>query len=207
MKNLLTRLKKKKENEIPLLTVTDAAREKVKSIIENEEGDVQGLRVSIQGRTASEFQYGLGLEVEAAPDDVIVDCGDIQILIDPESAKSLKGVTIDYVEDLNSSGFKIDNPNTPAWDNPKAQKIQELIDDQINPGVAAHGGHISLLDVTDDTVYIEMGGGCQGCGMADVTLKHGVEAMIQEVFPEIKQIIDTTDHASGANPYYQPGKG
>ncbi|MCH8289841.1 iron-sulfur cluster assembly accessory protein [Candidatus Poribacteria bacterium] len=207
MKNLLTRLKKKKENEIPLLTVTDAAREKVKSIIENEEGDVQGLRVSIQGRTASEFQYGLGLEVEAAPDDVIVDCGDIQILIDPESAKSLKGVTIDYVEDLNSSGFKIDNPNTPTWDNPKAQKIQELIDDQINPGVAAHGGHISLLDVTDDTVYIEMGGGCQGCGMADVTLKHGVEAMIQEVFPEIKQIIDTTDHASGANPYYQPGKG
>ena len=118
MKNLLTRLKKKKENEIPLLTVTDAAREKVKSIIENEEGDVQGLRVSIQGRTASEFQYGLGLEVEAAPDDVIVDCGDIQILIDPESAKSLKGVTIDYVEDLNSSGFKIDNPNTPTWDNP-----------------------------------------------------------------------------------------
>ncbi|MFB3042313.1 MAG: iron-sulfur cluster assembly accessory protein [Candidatus Poribacteria bacterium] len=207
MKNLLTRLKKKKENEIPLLTVTDAAREKVKSIIENEEGDVQGLRVSIQGRTASEFQYGLGLEVEAAPDDVIVDCGDIQILIDPESAKSLKGVTIDYVEDLNSSGFKIDNPNTPTWDNPKAQKIQELIDDQINPGVAAHGGHISLLDVTDDTVYIEMGGGCQGCGMANVTLKHGVEAMIQEVFPEIKQIIDTTDHASGANPYYQPGKG
>ena len=207
MKNLLTRLKKKKENEIPLLTVTDAAREKVKSIIENEEGDVQGLRVSIQGRTASEFQYGLGLEVEAAPDDVIVDCGDIQILIDPESAKSLKGVTIDYVEDLNSSGFKIDNPNIPTWDNPKAQKIQELIDDQINPGVAAHGGHISLLDVTDDTVYIEMGGGCQGCGMADVTLKHGVEAMIQEVFPEIKQIIDTTDHASGANPYYQAGKG
>ena len=207
MKNLLTRLKKKKENEIPLLTVTDAAREKVKSIIENEEGDVQGLRVSIQGRTASEFQYGLGLEVEAAPDDVIVDCGDIQILIDPESAKSLKGVTIDYVEDLNSSGFKIDNPNIPTWDNPKAQKIQELIDDQINPGVAAHGGHISLLDVTDDTVYIEMGGGCQGCGMANVTLKHGVEAMIQEVFPEIKQIIDTTDHASGANPYYQPGKG
>ena len=207
MKNLLTRLKKKNENEIPLLTVTDAAREKVKSIIEDEEGDVQGLRVSIQGRTASEFQYGLGLEVEAAPDDVIVDCGDIQILIDPESAKSLKGVTIDYVEDLNSSGFKIDNPNTPTWENPKAQKIQELIDDQINPGVAAHGGHISLLDVTDDTVYIEMGGGCQGCGMANVTLKHGVEAMIQEVFPEIKQIIDTTDHASGANPYYQQGKG
>jgi len=207
MKNLLSRLKKKNENEIPLLIVTDAAREKVKSIIENEEGDVQGLRVSIQGRTASEFQYGLGLEVEAAPDDVVVDCGDLKILVDAESAKSLKGATVDYVEDLNSSGFKIDNPNTPTWDNPKAQKIQELIDDQINPGVAAHGGHISLLDVTDDTVYIEMGGGCQGCGMANVTLKHGVEAMIQEVFPEIKQIIDTTDHASGANPYYQPGKG
>ena len=194
------------ENGAPLLTVTEAAKEKVKSVIENEEVEVQGLRVSIQGRTASAFQYGLGLEVEAATDDIIVECDDFRVLIDTDSAENLKGATIDYVEDLNSSGFKIDNPNTPTWDNPKAQKIQELIDEQINPAVAAHGGHIVLLDVSDDAIYIEMGGGCQGCGQANVTLKRGVETMIQEAFPEIKQVIDTTDHASGTNPYYQPSQ-
>jgi Fe/S biogenesis protein NfuA len=209
MKNLLNKLKKnpESENSAPLLAVTDAAKEKVKSVIENEEVEVQGLRVSIQGRTASAFQYGLGLEVEAASDDIVVECGDFRVLIDPESAENLKGATIDYVEDLNSSGFKIDNPNTPTWDNPKAQEIQQLIDEQINPAVAAHGGHIVLLDATDDAIYIEMGGGCQGCGMANVTLKQGVETMIQEAFPEIKQVIDTTDHASGTNPYYQPSQG
>ena len=208
MKNLLSKLKKNPESEngAPLLTVTEAAKEKVKSVIENEEVEVQGLRVSIQGRTASAFQYGLGLEVEAAADDIIVECDDFRVLIDTDSAENLKGATIDYVEDLNSSGFKIDNPNTPTWDNPKAQKIQELIDEQINPAVAAHGGHIALLDVSDDAIYIEMGGGCQGCGQANVTLKRGVETMIQEAFPEIKQVIDTTDHASGTNPYYQPSQ-
>ena len=208
MKNLLSKLKKNPESEngAPLLTVTEAAKEKVKSVIENEEVEVQGLRVSIQGRTASAFQYGLGLEVEAATDDIIVECDDFRVLIDTDSAENLKGATIDYVEDLNSSGFKIDNPNTPTWDNPKAQKIQELIDEQINPAVAAHGGHIVLLDVSDDAIYIEMGGGCQGCGQANVTLKRGVETMIQEAFPEIKQVIDTTDHASGTNPYYQPSQ-
>lgn len=209
MKNLLNKLKKNPESEdgSPLLTVTDAAREKVKSVIESEEVEVQGLRVSIQGRTAAAFQYGLGLEVEVRSDDIIVECGDFRVLVDPESGENLKGATIDYVEDLNSSGFKIDNPNAPTWDNPKAQQIQQLIDEQINPAVAAHGGHIELLDVADDVIYIEMGGGCQGCGMANVTLKQGVESMIQEAFPEIKQVIDTTDHASGTNPYYQPSQG
>lgn len=187
--------------------MTEAAKEKVLSIIEGEEVEVQGLRVSIQGRTASAFEYGLGLEAEPKSDDLIVDAGAVKVFVDPESGENLKGATIDYVEDLNSSGFRIDNPNTPTWDNPKAQAIQTLIDERINPSVAAHGGQIDLLDVTDDSIYVHMGGGCQGCGMASVTLKHGIEAMVQESFPEIKNIVDTTDHASGTNPYYQPGKG
>lgn len=209
MKNLLTKFKKQPETEDvgAFLKVTKAAKEKVRSIIEREAIEVQGLRISIQGRTSSAFQYGLGLEVEANPDDLIVGCGDFKVFIDPKSAENLKGATIDYIEDLNASGFRIDNPNTPTWDNPKAQKIQELIDERINPAVAAHGGHIDLLDVADDAIYIHMGGGCQGCGMANVTLKHGIEAMIQEAFPEITRVIDTTDHAAGTNPYYQPSKG
>ena len=210
MKNLLNKLKQKQPQTVEaatLLTVTDAAKEKIRSVIEDQGMEVEGLRISINGRSASAFEYGLGLEVELDPGDVVIDCGDFKVLIDPESAESLQGAIIDYVEDLNSSGFKIDNPNTPTWDNPKAQAIQQLIDERINPAVASHGGQIDLLDVTDDSIYIHMGGGCQGCGMADVTLKHGIEGMVQEHFPEIKNIIDTTDHASGTNPYYEASKG
>ena len=210
MKNLLNKLKQKQPQtveESTLLMVTEAAQEKIRSVIEDQGMEVEGLRVSISGRSASAFEYGLGLEVEPNLDDIVIDCGDFKVLVDPESAENLQGAIIDYVEDLNSSGFKIDNPNTPTWDNPKAQAIQQLIDERINPAVASHGGQIDLLDVTDDSIYIHMGGGCQGCGMANVTLKHGIEGMIQEHFPEIKNIIDTTDHASGENPYYQSSKG
>ncbi len=209
MRNLLNKLKPKQPQTVEtsaLLTVTEAARQKIQSVVEDQGMEVQGLRVSISGRSATAFEYGLGLEVEPDPDDVVVDCGGFQVFVDSESAENLKGATIDYVEDLNSSGFKIDNPNAPTWDNPKAQAIQQLIEEQINPAVAAHGGHIDLLDVTDDSIYIHMGGGCQGCGMASVTLKHGIEGMIQEHFPEIKNIVDTTDHASGTNPYYESSK-
>ncbi|MCY4401756.1 MAG: iron-sulfur cluster assembly accessory protein [Candidatus Poribacteria bacterium] len=204
MKNIF---KKNASSESSLLVVTETAQEKIQNVIEAEDVEVEGLRISIEGRSASAFQYSLGLATEAEEGDIVLDMGTFKVLVDSNSADDLKGAVIDYVEDLNSSGFKIDNPNTPTWDNPKAQKIQELIDERINPAVAAHGGQIDLLNVEDDAIYIHMGGGCQGCGMANATLKHGIEAMIQEVFPEIKQVIDTTDHASGTNPYYSSGKG
>ena len=204
MKNFL---KKLTGNETPLLTVTETAQEKIHAVIAAEEVEVEGLRISIQGKTATSFQYSLGLATEAQPDDIVVECGNFNVLVDAKSAPDLQGAVIDFVDDLNSSGFNIENPNTPTWDNPKAQQIQELIDERINPAVAAHGGQIELLNVEEDSIYIHMGGGCQGCGMANVTLKHGIEAMIQEVFPEIKNVIDTTDHAAGDNPYYAPSKG
>lgn len=204
MKNLL---KKITGTEEQLLEITPTAEEKIQSVIESEDVEVEGLRISIEGRNATSFQYSLGLATEAEEGDIVIEKESFKVLVDSKSASDLKGAVIDYVEDLNSSGFKIDNPNTPTWDNPKAQKIQELIDERINPAVAAHGGQIELLNVEDEAIYIHMGGGCQGCGMANVTLKHGIEAMIQEVFPEIKQVIDTTDHAAGDNPYYSQGKG
>jgi len=85
-------------------------------------------------------------------------------------------------------------------------KIQQLLDESINPAVAGHGGFVQLIDVKENVVYIQMGGGCQGCGMADVTLKAGIERMIMEEVPEVTEVLDTTDHASGNNPYYTPGK-
>ena len=85
-------------------------------------------------------------------------------------------------------------------------KVQELIDTSINPAVAGHGGYVELLDVKENIVYLQMGGGCQGCGAADITLKAGIERLIKEEMPEIVEVLDTTDHAAGANPYYTAGK-
>ena len=93
-------------------------------------------------------------------------------------------------------------PGEPQLDSPEAEAIQRLLDERINPGVAAHGGYIELLDLRQDTAYIRMGGGCQGCGMADATLRQGVEIEIKREVPSITQIIDVSDHASGENPYY-----
>ncbi len=86
------------------------------------------------------------------------------------------------------------------------QKVQDLIDTMINPAVAGHGGFVELIDVQDSRVYLQMGGGCQGCGAADITLKAGIERLIKEELPEVIEVLDTTDHASGVNPYYSPGK-
>ena len=84
------------------------------------------------------------------------------------------------------------------------ERVQDVIDTAINPAVAAHGGVVNLLDVKNNTIYLEFGGGCQGCGMVSVTLKYGVERIIRERIPELGQILDTTDHAAGDNPYYAP---
>ena len=83
-------------------------------------------------------------------------------------------------------------------------RVEEVLDNEINPQVASHGGVVQLLDVKDNNLFIQMGGGCQGCGMANVTLKHGVEAAIRQAVPEVGAILDVTDHAAGRNPYFAP---
>lgn len=82
------------------------------------------------------------------------------------------------------------------------EKVQAVIDREIQPAVRSHGGLIRLLDVQGNTVFLQMGGGCQGCASADVTLKQGVEVAIRNAVPEVGEILDTTDHAAGRNPYY-----
>jgi Fe/S biogenesis protein NfuA len=192
-----------------MLTITDTARRQIASIMESQGRQGDGLRVGIVGRSSAGFRYTMNLveEGQESPEDVVVDSGTFKVFIDPQSALHLEGVTVDYVDNgLHGSGFKIDNPN-PVWTDPLAVRVQELIDERINPGVGAHGGHVELLDVKDSTVFVRLGGGCQGCGMVDVTLRQGIEALIREEIPEIQQVVDTTDHAAGRNPYYQPAKG
>jgi Fe/S biogenesis protein NfuA len=194
--------------ETPILTFTDAARTRVKEFLEKQGRPGLALRVAVAGRTAGGFRYQLGIVEEATrePDDVSIDAGDFRVLIDPESLEDMRGSELDYVETAGGGGLQINNPN-PAWRDPIAQRVQEVLDERINPGVAQHGGFIELLGVKGDKAYIRMGGGCVGCGMADVTLKQGVETAIVAAVPEITGVIDETDHASGENPYYRPAKG
>ena len=84
--------------------------------------------------------------------------------------------------------------------------VKDMLDNEVNPAVSSHGGFFTLIDIKDDTVFVEMGGGCQGCGMASSTLRQGVEQRLKEVLPEMVALVDTTDHHSGQNPYYQQGK-
>ena len=191
-----------------MLTVTEAAKRKILSVIQGHGKPGDGLRIAIVGRSSAGFTYDMQLveEGDAEAEDIVVDVGDFSVIVDPDSAPYMRDVVIDYVEDLQQSGFRIGNPN-PIWTDPQAMAIQELLDTQINPAVASHGGHIELVDVHDNIVYIRFGGGCQGCGMVSVTLNQGVEQAIREAFPEIREIVDVTDHAAGTNPYYQSSKG
>lgn len=191
-----------------MLTITESAKRKILSVIQAQGKPGDGLRIAIVGRSSAGFTYDMQLieEGEAEAEDIVVDTGDFPVIIDSGSASHMQDVIIDYVEDLQQSGFRIGNPN-PVWADPQAAAIQELLDTQINPGVATHGGHVELMDVQDNVVYIRFGGGCQGCGMVSVTLNQGVEQAIREAFPEIREIVDVTDHAAGTNPYYQSSKG
>jgi Fe/S biogenesis protein NfuA len=186
------------------LTITPIAKEQILAAIAEEERQGLGLRVAISGKGPAGFRYSLDLVApgENLPDDLVVEEGDFKIFVDKKSAPKLEGTTIDFVIRLQESGFKFDNPNS-MWSDDRAQKVQEVIDQRINPSIASHGGSVTLLDVRDDIAYIAFGGGCQGCGMVDVTLKQGVQVMIKEAVPELKDVLDTTDHAAGTNPYYQ----
>jgi len=86
------------------------------------------------------------------------------------------------------------------------EQVAKVFDEQVNPMVARHGGHVELIDVQDAVVMLRMGGGCQGCGMADVTLRQGIEGMLAQLVPAVRGIVDITDHTSGANPYFQAAK-
>ena len=97
-------------------------------------------------------------------------------------------------------------PGAAPSDDALYERVAGLFEEQINPMVARHGGRVELIDVQDATVLLRMAGGCQGCGMADVTLRQGIEGMLARFVPEVKGVVDITDHASGSNPYFQAAK-
>jgi Fe/S biogenesis protein NfuA len=204
-----------------ILKFTKTAREKIQGFMEGaEDRENLGIRVNISGLGPQGFEYEFFLDVRqnARPTDILVEDDGLTAILDGASATHLNGATVDWKETPSGAGFDVDNPNPvpepppapeepkPQLDSPMAQRVQKVIDAKINPGVASHGGFVELMDVKEDKAYVRMGGGCQGCGMVDVTLKQGIEVMIREEIPEITQVIDSTDHAGGSNPYYQPSK-
>jgi Fe/S biogenesis protein NfuA len=191
-----------------MINFTDMAKDKIEEMITSEDHEGMALRVQIMGRGPGGFRYSMRFvpETETSEVDETLTFDNFNVIVDRDSLEDLHGATVDFKEDSYQRGFAIDNPN-PVWKDAVAQNIQELLDSKINPGLAGHGGFVALLDYKEDTAYIGFGGGCQGCGMVDMTLKHGVEAMILEEVPAVKQIVDTTDHRAGENPYYTSTEG
>lgn len=193
--------------ETPVLAVTADARHKIGAVRDRAGHPDACLHIAVTGRRSGRFVYQLDLVDPAdAPADVIaVDLEGLRVLMDPISAVHLDGATIAYDDSRLGGALRIDNPNE-GWADPIAARVQAVLDEQINPAIAAHGGYIDLLNVEKGTAYIAMGGGCQGCAQVAVTLGQGVEVAIKAAVPEVTQIIDTTDHAAGTNPYYQASK-
>ncbi len=193
---------------VPSLTFTDDAVQKLNEVIGQNPKPVAGLRLQIIGRAQGQFQHVLSI-VEAgseSAEDLALEANGLHVFVPQEDARYLDGVKVDYrYKGANVSGLEYENPN-PLWLDDREVEIQQLFDEEINPAIAAHGGWVSLLGVEGSTAYVELGGGCQGCGMADVTLKQGIEAAILETVDGIDRVVDKTDHASGTNPYYQPSK-
>ena len=187
-----------------MLTITDLAKEKLAGFAaQADESDTLVLRVAIVGRGANGFQYDLQLisQKDADDDDVICEIDGVVVSIASKSAVHMDGATLDFKESLMGGGFHFDNPN-PLWADTTEQAVAEVIENKVNPAVASHGGTVSLVGIDDGQVVISFGGGCQGCGMADVTLKQGIEVMIMDEVEGITGVVDVTDHAAGTNPFY-----
>ena len=201
------------------MNVTDAAVEKAVMVRAREtDPERYALWVEVVGVQGGEYAYDLSLQpLDEAPADAhVTDLGRIALVIPAESVELLRGATLDRQGDLATGGLVIHNrtPPSPAIGVPAsadlsgdvAQQLIQVLEQQISPAIAAHGGSAELVAVDESTAYLRLGGGCVGCGMVSVTLRQGIEVALREAVPVITRVIDVTDHASGTNPYYEPAK-
>ncbi|HEX4819376.1 MAG TPA: NifU family protein [Acidimicrobiales bacterium] len=198
----------------PVITVTDNALAKILELRSGEENpDELGLRIEVTGVRGAEFSYDLAFEplAECAPDDVRHEEGGLAVVVPADSVDKLLGSTLDLPSNPDQGGLVLRNPNRPQV--PRLgdpieltggvdDKVRQLLDQQVNPAIAAHGGYAALVKVEGSAAYITMGGGCQGCAMSALTLREGIESAILAAIPEITEVVDTTDHSSGENPFY-----
>jgi len=167
--------------------------------------NTKGIEIVIERKTDRKANYSIEFAnlSDDNSDKISIDYKTFQIFVSKKEIPYIEGTEIIINEDQELTAF---NPNLSITklSGTVEEQIQHVLEEEVNPMVASHGGVVSLLEVKNSNAYLEFGGGCQGCGMIDVTLKQGVEVMIKEHVPEIEAIYDVTDHAEGTNPYYQP---
>jgi Fe/S biogenesis protein NfuA len=198
----------------PVIRVTDAAHAKILELrAAEDDADGLGLRIEVTGVRGADFTYDLAFEplAECDADDVVHEQDGLKVVVPAASVDQLVGATLDLPSNADQGGLVLRNPNRPSTPQlgeaieltgTPAEKITRLLEVQVNPAIAAHGGYASLVRVEGPAAYITMGGGCQGCAMSALTLREGIESAILANVPEITEVIDTTDHEVGENPYY-----
>ena len=193
-----------------VLIVTEAARTKLIELRDEEpEGDRLGVRIEIVSDEGRDFTYDLSFQIITKADisDLVRNHSGLRVIVPARDAVNLEGAILDYEVD----GLVLRNPNRPKQlelgaltiDDELAVRVRTIIDDEINPALAAHGGYVTLLGHDGEgRAYLTMGGGCHGCSMSRMTMLQGVQASIKEAVPEIDKVIDATDHSTGESPYY-----
>ena len=206
----------------PVLRLDDEVRRTIVELRADEpNAESLALWVEVSGTNGDTYTYDVWFQAlaDAAKVDAVLRHDDLSVVIPASSVERLQGSTLELDAD---GGMIIKNPNRPpAPTGPSspgmgmppadlsgdvAQRVIRVLEEQINPAIASHGGHAELVAVEDDVAYLRLSGGCAGCGMAAVTLSQGIEVAIRESVPEITRVADVTDHAAGTNPYYEPAK-
>jgi Fe/S biogenesis protein NfuA len=200
-----------------VLNITDEARATVLDVRKAEADPTSlVLWVEVNGEQAGAYTYLMEFRPIAELGDhvLIQHHHDLSVALPNDSVELLRGATLAF-----NGGMVMQNPNRPlppaarVAERPQAdlsgevpQRVIQVLEEQINPAIASHGGYAELVAVEDSIAYLRLSGGCQGCGMAAVTLSQGIEVAILDTVPEITEVIDVTDHASGENPYYEAAK-
>ncbi|MGH9081971.1 MAG: NifU family protein [Acidimicrobiales bacterium] len=209
---------------VPVLSLTDKAVTKVLDI-RGAEPDPESLAlwIEINGTNGDAYRYDMYFQAaaDAGADDWTRDQSGLMTVVPARSVGMIVGSVLDVDGDEPDDGMSIRNPNHPPsgpasptiagsvdLSGDLAQRVSQVLDQQVNPSIAAHGGRADLVAVEekDGVAYLRLSGGCAGCGMAAVTLGQGIEVAIKDSVPEIIRIVDVTDHAAGTNPYYEPAK-
>jgi len=204
----------------PIIAIDEKAKATILDVVRQEpDGDQLGLVVSVAGIDGTAFAYNLAMVRldDVASDDLLVRHADLTIVVPSADVENLRGATIKMSANLLQPGLVLDNPNSPSprilggsdtveLSGSVAERAVQVVETMINPAIASHGGRAEIAGVEDGIAYVRLGGGCQGCGMASVTLSQGIETTLIEIVPEITKVIDVTDHAGGDNPYYEAAK-
>jgi Fe/S biogenesis protein NfuA len=197
------------------IDMTDAAYEKVVGFLDDVVGpERHAMWLEVTGTSGNRWNCSLSLKPldAAAPRDIVLHHRDLAIVIRARDFRKVRGAKIDWV-DGPAGGLSVDNPNTPspALGGPPpsdlsgdvAERLTQVLARQVNPAIAMHGGRADLVSVERDTAFLRLSGGCQGCSVAKVTLRQGIETALVRAVPEITSVVDVTDHGSGANPYFR----